>query len=314
MSTRQRTSKRRFLGSKQGLLFLVFAAIIWTLSALSENYNTTVPVQLKFTSDVEKFVLTTPEMEISARVSSSGFSVLYRRIFPRKIQLFVSELPIENPESPVLSTDFLLNKYIQNYANSNQITGFVQRGISLPLYPAVQKSFAPELVAFPELESGYQLIEPLTFSVDSISAFGSKPVLEQLQRAVFTLSTEKPLRTNFSIEATLIDSIAQMAHWSTTTIQVIGSVDRYSDVSIILPIKIIGIPEDLNVTIAPKQVKIQFAAPLAILSALETSSLSAVVKFEKSISGQLPIDIKGLPESAKQLSLSPPNVSYFIIE
>ena len=314
MSVRQRISKRRFLGSKQGLLFLVFAAVIWTLSALSETYITTVPVQLKFISDAENLVLSTSKMEVSARVSSTGFSVLYRRIFPREIRLSVRDLPIKNLENPVLNTAFLFGKYIQNYGSSNQISGFVQSSISLPVSPAIQKSFVPTLASFPEFESGFHLITPLKFSVDSVSAFGSKPVLEQLQKAVFTLPTQNPLRTNFSLEATLIDSIAQLAHWSATTIQVSGSVDRYSDVSFTLPITIENMPENLNLTIAPKQVEIKFAAPLSLLPNLDASSLSAVVLFDKSNLGQLTVKITGLPDVVKQLSILPPNVSYFIVE
>lgn len=314
MSVRQRISKRRFLGSKQGLLFLVFAAVIWTLSALSETYTTTVPVQLKFISDAENLVLSSSKMEVPARVSSSGFSVLYRRIFPREIKLSVRNLPIKNIENPVLSTDFLFGAYMQNYASSNQILGFVPNSISLPLSPAIQKSFVPTLATFPEFESGFHLISPLKFSMDSISAFGSKPVLEQLQQAVFTLPSESPLRTNFSLEATLVDSIAQLAHWSTTTIQVSGSVDRYSDVSFMLPVTLLDTPEDLNITLAPKQVEIKFAAPLSLLPVLDASSLSAVAVFDNSTSGQLLVTITGLPDAAKQLSVSPSNVSYFIFE
>lgn len=314
MSVRQQKNKRPFLGSKQGLLFLLFAAVIWTLSALSETYNTTVPVQLKFKSDAENFVVLTSEMEVKARVSTSGFSVLYRRVFPRKIILSIRDLPIKNPENPVLSTDFILNKYIQTYSSSNQISGFTSSSISLPVSLASQKYFAPTLASFPELDSGYQLTSPLKISVDSISAFGSKAVLEQLQQAIFEFPPVKPLRSNFSIEATLIDSIAQMAHWNTTTIQVSGSVDRYSDVSLILPVKLKDKPENLNIAIAPKQVEIKFAAPLALLPTLNASNLSAVVVFEKSTSGQLSVDITGLPKSAKQLMVTPSNISYFIIE
>lgn len=314
MPTRQRTSRKRFLGSKQGLLFLVFAAVIWTLSALSETYTTTVPVQFNFKLDTNAFVLQTPRIEVPARVSSTGFSVLYRRLFPRKVVLSVKELPIQDVENPSVNTAFLLDKYNRLYTNSSQIRAFVPEVILLPIAQAAQKSFTPTLASLPKFADGYQLASSLKFSVDSITAYGSKVALEKLHYAIFKLASHEPLRADFLLNAALTDSIAKALNWSTTTIQVSGSVDRYSDVSFVLPVKLTNTPENANVTIAPKQVEIKFAAPLGSLRSIDKSSLGAEVFFEKTPSGQLSVRIAGLPATAKQLTISPPTVSYFIIE
>lgn len=314
MSVGQRTYKKRFLGSKQGLLFLVFAAILWTLSALSETYTTTIPVELKLQDNTDSFVLLASKIDVPARVSSSGFSVLYRKIFPRKIQLSINELPIKDAQNPVISAVYLLDKYNETYSNPNDIKGFVPATVLLPVVQAIQKSFAPILAALPLLEPGFQYVTPLTFSVDSITAFGSKEVLDQLEQAVFELPSKKPLRADFLLEATLIDSIAQVANWSTTRIQVSGAVDRYSDVSFVLPVKLSNVPSDMHIALAPKQVEIKFAVPLGLLRSLDASMLRAVAVFEQTSSGQLPIEVMGLPDTVKKLAISPPAISYFIVE
>ncbi len=314
MPTRQRTSRKRFLGSKQGLLFLVFAAVIWTLSALSETYTTTVTVQFNFKLDTKAFVLETSQIEVPARVSTTGFSVLFRRLFPRKVMLSVQELPIEDAKNPTLNTAFLLDKYNRLYTNSSQIKAFVPEVISLPIAQAAQKSFTPTLASLPKFADGYQLTSSLKFSVDSITAYGSKVALEKLHHAIFKLVSHEPLRSDFLLNAKLTDSIAKALNWSTTTVQVTGSVDRYSDVSFVLPVKLTNTQENFNVTIAPKQVEIKFAAPLGSLRNIDKSTLSAGVFFEKTPSGQLSVHIKGLPFTAKQLTIIPPTVSYFILE
>lgn len=314
MPQRQRTSKRKFLGSKQGVLFLVFAAVIWTLSALSENYTTTVPVQFKLQADSNNFVVSAPRIEVPARVTSSGFSVLYRRIFPRKVLLFVSELPIKDIQKPTIETDFLLNKYNEVYGSSSQISRFVPNAILVPITQAIQKTFTPTLSALPQFEEGYQLISPLSFSVDTITAFGSKAILEKLDKAIFELTSEKHIREDFSMVATLVDSIAQSANWDTTSVVVSGNVDRYSDVSMLLPVHLIDAPEDMNVTLSPKSVEIKFAAPLSSLRSIDESAIRANAFFEKTPSGQLSVRITGLPTGAKKQSIEPPTVSYFIIE
>lgn len=314
MPIRQRTSKKRFLGSKQGILFLVFAAVIWTLSTLSENYTATVPVQFELQSDSNDFVLSASRVEVPARVTSTGFSILYRRIFPRRVLLLVCELPIKEIENPTLHSDYLLNKYNEVYSSSSQITRFVPNAILLPIVQAVKKSFSPALSDLPQFEEGYQLISPLSFSTDTITAFGSKAILEKLDQAIFELVPGKPIREDFSLKATLLDSIAQSANWDTTSIEVSGSVDRYSDVSLLVSVKLINTPEKINVNLTPKSVEIKFAAPLSSLRAFDASALSATAFFEKTPSGQLSVQITGLPIAAKKLSIEPPTVTYFIVE
>ncbi len=314
MPKRQRTSGKKFVGSKQGILFLVFAAVIWTLSALSEIYTTTVPVQFKLQADSNNFVLSSTRVEVPARVTSSGFSILYRRIFPRKIQLLVSELPIKDVNKPSVQSDFLLNKYNEFYSNSSQISRFVSNVISVPITPAVQKKFTPTLSALPQFEDGYQLISSLSFSVDTITAFGSKSILEKLDQAIFELPSDKPIRENFSMVATLVDSIAQSANWDITSVEVSGNVDRYSDVSLLLPVNLINAPKDMHVTLSPKVIEIKFAAPLSSLRSLDKSAVKATAFFDNTTSGQLSVRVTGLPTGAKKQSIIPPTVSYFIIE
>lgn len=313
MSKRQQLSKRRFLNSKQGLLFLVFAVVLWALSALSNSYTTTVPVKVILNPDSEAFIPLSNSVEVPARVSSTGFSVLYRRFFPRKIELSISKLPITDLENPAVPTAVLQKAYVDKYSNSNRILSFVAESADMPITLATRKSFAPVLLQLP-LAKGYQLVSPLKYDVDSVSAFGSKAVLSQLNQAVFKLNSKDEIKSYFSLQAKMVDSIANLAYWSSELIQVSGKVDRYSDVSYELPLTRINVPESISIALTPNQVEVKFAAPLSILRAFNVADLRAEVDFQKSESGQIPIQILGLPSEAKQLSILPPSVSYFVVE
>jgi len=313
MSKKQKTSKKRFLNSKQGILFLVFAAVIWTLSALSNTYNTTVPVQVELISDSEIFIPLSSSFQVPAQVSSSGFSILYRRFFPRKIELVVSKLPIKDFENPMISSTFLYEAYVAKFSSANRITSFGYGTVDLPITLASKKSYAPSISYLP-LANGYQLMAPLKFSVDSVSAFGSKKTLSRLNKVVFELDFQEELKSNFTLQAKLVDSIAKMAYWSSNVIEVSGIVDRYSDVTYSLPLILVNVPESVALTLTPNQVKVKFAVPLSRLKSFDVSALRAEVDFEKSESGQLPVNILGLSTEMKQVSVSPSSVSYFIVE
>ena len=81
MTKQQQSYKARFLGSKQGLLFLLFAALIWIISALSEEYTAVVPVHIEIENDATAVILMDKQLHVDASMSASGFSILYRRIF-----------------------------------------------------------------------------------------------------------------------------------------------------------------------------------------------------------------------------------------
>lgn len=317
MPVRQQTSRRRFLSSKQGILFLVFAAVIWTISALSDSYSATVPIRVELISDVDEFVLLSSSVEVPAQVSSTGFSIIYRRIFPKEIQLLVSQLPLTGVDKSQLSTQFIIESYRKTYSNSTDIQFFVLPTVKLPLAESTQKTFVPVLANQPQLAEGYLLTTPLKFSIDSVSAFGSKRTLEKLQNATFIVNQDNALQGDFTLQAEMTDSIAKLANWSVTAMEVSGTADRYSEVSFEIPVTIINNStlNKISITIAPKQVEVRFAAPLSLIRSMNASELRAEVIYDKEDSNnQLPVRIYGLPSVTKQVSVTPATVSYYILE
>ena len=113
-------------------------------------------------------------------LSTSGFSILYRRLFPPKLVLFTDELPALDLDKPLLSTQYLANSYRQQFPSRNDLNGFIDNTILLPLTAAVVKSFTPTLVAPPALAEGYQLTSPIQFNLDQVTASGGKENLKEL--------------------------------------------------------------------------------------------------------------------------------------
>lgn len=73
MAKQQKSYKVRFLGSKQGLLFLLFAALIWVISAFSEKYTAVVPVHVEIENDATDLILLEKQLHVDASMSASGF-------------------------------------------------------------------------------------------------------------------------------------------------------------------------------------------------------------------------------------------------
>lgn len=314
MSKQQQTNKARFLGSKQGFLFLTFAALIWVISALSEEYIAIVPVPVEINNDATPVILLDEQLRVDASISASGFSILYRRLFPRKLVLFINELPDIDLDNPLLSTQYLVNSYRQQFSGKNDLNGFIQSTITLPLTPAVVKSFTPVLAAPPNLAEGYHMTSPLQINLEQVTATGGKEPLKSLDTAIFKLLSDDIIKEDFVLKAFLLDSISAMARWNTTEIEVRGTVDRYSDVSFMLPITIINVPTALDIELTSAQVELKFAAPLTSLKTINAKNFHAEVVYEQTTNGQFPVTISGLPDNAKQVVITPPFVSYFISE
>jgi len=314
MPNRQHTSRRKFIGSKQAFLFLVFAAVIWLLSALSETYTATVEMRVELKANNTDFLLLSPNVDIPVRVSGTGFYIVYRKLVPRKVQLLISDIPSLDIDNPAVDSDILLRLLRKQHSNTGAVLAIEINKIKLPITASSQKSFAPVLRHPPLLADGYQLISPLEFSVDSISVFGNKAVLDKLENAIFELEKNTDLKSDFELQAKLVDSLAVLANWDITSLTVSGKIDRYSDVSFVLPVTLNNAPDSNTITITPKQVAIKFAAPLAALRSLNATNLRAEVVFNPNESGELAVRIIGLPSTAKQLIVEPSSVNYFILE
>jgi hypothetical protein len=314
MTNQQQSYKARFLGSKQGLLFLLFAALIWVISALSEEYTAVVPVHVEIENDTTDVILLDTHLHIDASMSATGFSILYRRLFPTPLALSTNELSALDLDNPVVSTQYLVNSYRQQFPNRNDLNGFVDTAIALPITAAVVKSFTPALAAPPSLAKGYQLTSPIQINVDQVTASGGKENLKHLDTAIFKLLNNDIVKEDFVLKAILLDSIAALAQWNTTEIEVRGTVDRYSDVSFMLPITVANAPSSLDIELASSLVELKFAAPLSSLKSINAQDFRAEVVYEQTTTGQFPVIIYGLPDNAKQVVITPPTVSYLISE
>ncbi len=306
--------RKRFLWSKQGLLFLLFASVIWTINTLSKSYSTLVPVTVKLHASGDAVLLLAPSLDVQAQMTASGFSILYRKTFPRLIRLDVSQLPELDLNNPRLQSLFLVDVYKQQYPSANDVERFIPLSIPLPLARAAKRSFIPELNNSIILAEGYQLTAPLRIAQDSVYAVAAASVLDSIVAAVFDLSTDVPLKEDFRLRAYMPDSLSRMARWSSTHIDVSGTVDRYSAISFDLPVVLTQVPDSLRLALSPKQVKVKFAAPLAELKAINASSLTAEATYSPNDSGVLTIRVTGLPPTAKQLIVTPSSVNYLIVE
>ena len=102
MAKQQKSYKARFLGSKQGLLFLLFAALIWIISALSEKYTAVVPGHDEIENDATAVILLDKYLLVDASLATSGVSILYRRLFPPKVLLSTDEFQVLDLDKPVV--------------------------------------------------------------------------------------------------------------------------------------------------------------------------------------------------------------------
>ena len=314
MAKQQKSYKARFLGSKQGLLFLLFAALIWIISALSEKYTAVVAVHVEIENETTAVILLDKHLLVDASLSTSGFSILYRRLFPPKLLLSTDEFPVLDLDKPLLSTEYLINSYRQQFPSRNDLNGFIDKTILLPLTAAVVKSFTPTLAALPALAEGYQLTSPIQINLDQVTASGGKENLKNLDTAFFRFLSDEIIKEDFVLKAVLLDSIAALARWSTTEIEVQGTVDRYSDISFILPIAITNVPNKLDIELTSTSVELKFAVPLSKLKTINVQDFSAEVVYEQTTNEKFPVIISGLPVNAKQVVITPPMVSYLITE
>lgn len=314
MTKRQQLLKTKFLGSKQGLIFLIFAAVIWLLSALSETYTAVVPVRVELESSNGDVLLLSSKVDVPVRISGTGFSLAYRKIVPYKIRLSTSDFPDLDINYPEVDKATFFTLFQQKLANANNLLAVNSEAVRLPITAATQKTLKSMLYAPPSLAEGYQLTSPLQLSIDSVSVFGSKMVLDKIEKATFRLEKHKDLTSDFILQARLSDSLIAFGKWNATSLEVSAKVDRYSDVSFVLPVTLKDVPDSSNLDIRPKKVTVKFAAPLTELRSFDASNIRVEAVFIPNTLGELPVRVSGLSASVKQLVVEPEAVKYLIVE
>lgn len=294
------------------LLFLILAFVISIAAKLSNNITQTITVQLEpFNVPVTDVLTEDKPKFINVTVNSQGFNLIKYAFRDLKLKVNFSEISKD-------SLNYLWNKDLEGYRisklfdNSTLIQDISPKELSFEYDLQSVKKIPVVVNSKVEFSPGFNFVSSLRSNPDSILIIGPKALVDSFSEISTNKLEFKNLKQDINQPVEL--NLNKELKYSESIVQILGEVDRFTEGQFNIPVKITNTPENLNVTIFPKDVPVVFYTSLTAYNSIDKSDFVVECDFS-SINQENNIlfpKLVSFPESVSRASIQLSKLEYVI--
>jgi hypothetical protein len=303
--------------SKTFFVFLVLSLIIWLLITLSKEYTTQVALNISYRAlSQDKLLQKEPTKKLSILAKASGFKLLSTNLLNHNIELRTHNLSKKKGDTYFLLLSKQRNEIQKQLVSGLKIEEFIQDTIYLEIGRLASKK-VPVLsnlrVAY---HIGFNSLKPIEIRPDSILISGVSSQLKKVKSLTFQPVFLENVNANFTQKASILQTKdLTNINFDTKEITIVGFVEKFTEGNFEIPFTISNIPENLNLTTFPKEVKVVFKVDLPRFNAIRKNSFSVECDYrisEKNGFTYLIPKIIKQPDFVRNVKIVPNKIEYLI--
>lgn len=296
-------------------LFLLCSLFAWTLSQLSENYNSRANFELQFFNFPDSLLLKDAEpLNIDLKLNTSGFKFFGYGLSTRKLRVDVSEIERDD-KGYYLSENVLKPQFEKQFSNNVSLIELGKRRIYVPLYKVVTKAvpISPNITL--DLEPNHILEGTLV--LDPPQALLKGPIEEvgtmgKIQTAPYIF---EGLNTSFT-KTLAIEKPQGLANTVllTNTVVIQGEVVRFSEKEFTISVETTNEPQGYKIRTFPKEVQLICKASVERLKRMKPTDFQVIVDYSNATSGKntLLLNVARTPEGTHAVTLIQKEVEFVL--
>lgn len=264
------------------LFFMILSSIIWLLIELSKSYITPVVFDVEYTDMPSgKLVQKKPISEMKVAIKAPGFTLIKYKIKKHKILLNLKNI------SKTKTVYYILpNKQIallnSQFSNGVEIISVLRDTIFLELGASVSKKVPVNPRFEIRYKAGYNLVEELKISPDSVIVSGSKRYIDSITELRTKLLKLDNVYKDIELAVDLKSPFKMnQIKMSASTVKITGKVDKFTEGTFTIPVAIINIPEGVKVTTFPKEIEVIYQSGLSNFSKITKNDISVVFDYKQ---------------------------------
>jgi hypothetical protein len=264
------------------LFFLVLSSIIWMLIELSKSYVSPVVFNVEYIDlPSGKWIQKKPISELELAIKAPGFALLKYKVKKRKIILTLKNISRTKSAYYILPNKQIasLNSQFSNEIEVKSVlrdTIFIEMGIAtskkVPVKPNLEIRY----------KSGYNLVEKLRISPDTVLISGSKMYVDSIKELTTKLLKLDNVYKNIEVELTLKPPFkSSQIKMSANKVKISGSVDKFTEGTFKIPVKIINVPQGVHITTFPKEIEAIYQSGLSNFSKITKNDISVSFDYKQ---------------------------------
>ena len=264
------------------LFFLLCSFLAWTISKLSESFESRATFELEYTKLPDTLFLNVNEKDYTnAKLRASGFQFLSYHIIPKKIKVDLRKVSHHKDEY-FLTETALKVQLEKQLSNTVSLLELEKDTFFVDLYKVALKEVTINPDVSIGLATNHILEGGLTINPKTATIKGpSKQIngIEEISTAPLVLNK---LTENFSQELQLLlPESLDNAVLLQNSVQISGKVVEFSEKEFNIPIGSINVPKGFRIKNFPNRVTVVCKASIANLKKMATSDFDAIVDYNE---------------------------------
>ena len=302
------------------LVFILISTVIWFLVTLSNSFETNIFYPVRFSNLPENKVLVNElPHHLDITVEAYGFTLL-RYYFNSSIPPLTINLKKNSIHkvSGSKSKYYLLTKQTQlsivaQLSDELKVVEIQPDSIIFDFSPIVSKKVPIHPNADYKLEKQLLLKESIHTIPDSIVITGPGSILD----TIYFIDTKQ---IDFGlIKSSLNRNIGLVSknnvEFSDKRVNLLIDVEKFTQGSFDLPIKVRNVPDSMIITTLPEKVNVTFIAALSDFYKINEEQFTLVADYNKltgRLNDKLHVELKRYPSSIRSVKTNPSEVDFFL--
>ena len=317
-SSRKVTFNKRLLSF---FFFLLLSVILWFITTLSKDYNAAISYPVRYIKLPEDKVLVSKMPDkLILTVNAQGYTLLRYKLTSRILPIIfdvnsfrLNRIPGRDSSAVYILTSLARNRIARQLSTDIELMEISPDTLIFRFAEVKHKNLPVEAVYEIIFDKQFMQIGPVELDTDSVIAKGPENILDTLQVAY----TEKKIFRNanktleFQAELREVDKVT----FSQDKIRVRIPVEKFTEASLSIPVKVINTPDNLTLKLFPPEIKLTCRVGLTDYDVTSSRYFVAVVDYleiKAHKDGKLPVHLLEVPAYVQSVSFYPPEIEYII--
>ncbi len=290
------------------IFFFFISGLLWIAAQLAKKYRYVFKLPVNYEhlpSEYYKDFL--PNDTILVTIKTTGYQIIKNKIEKPVLKIDISKqgLLTKKQWSPAKYR----NKIKFLLGNNSQIEEITPKKVLFKIHRINRKHVAVQPQVVINFKNGYKNTKPAEFSPDSIWIYGDRNILDTMKQVKTKLYRFKNI--DHDINMTLTLQPIKGLKYSTNKISYHLPVAEIIEEEIMLPLKIIGKPKDLEILLIPKKIKLKYKFFKDHMTEIQPQDFEVIVNFRPGQDVWQPVITKK-PVNTFDIQISPRKINYLI--
>jgi len=301
--------------------FLLLSVILWYIIALGKDYNATISYPVRYIKLPEDRVLINKMPDkVILTVNAQGYTLLRYKLTSRILPIIfdvnsfrLNRVPGRDSSAVFILTSLARNRIARQLSSDIELMEISPDTLIFRFAEVKYKNLPVEAKYEVTFDKQYMQVGPAELDIDSVIAKGPENILDTLRVAY----TKKKIfrNTNKTLEfQSDLEEISMIA-FNQEKIKIRIPVEKFTEASLDIPVKVINLPDNLTLKLFPPEIKLTCRVGLSDYGVTSSQYFVAAVDYleiKTHRDGKLPVHLLEAPAYVQSISIHPPDIEYII--